>query len=120
MIYGDSVEALTLMANELVTNAAKHAFVGREQGQIVIGYCQNGIGWKFHVRDNGCGVLPDGDVKGPSFGWQLVDALALRLNAQVFRHADEGTRIEVVCDGGHPSPGSSRTGAVAESDSRLT
>ena len=29
VIYGDSVEALTLMANELVTNAAKHAFVGR-------------------------------------------------------------------------------------------
>ena len=112
MIYGDSAEALTLMANELVTNAAKHAFVGREKGQIVIGYCQNGIGWKFHVRDNGCGVLPDGDDKEPSFGWQLVDALALRLNAQVFRHADEGTRIEVVCDGGHSSAGSSGTGAV--------
>jgi len=36
-ILGDCVESLTLIANELVTNAAKYAFAGRDKGEIVLG-----------------------------------------------------------------------------------
>jgi two-component sensor histidine kinase len=37
-IPSDCVESLTLLANELVTNAAKYAFAGRDSGEIVLGY----------------------------------------------------------------------------------
>ena len=43
-IAGDHVEALTLIANELVTNAAKYGFAGREQGEITLGYREEGAG----------------------------------------------------------------------------
>lgn len=39
---GDSVESLTLIANELITNAAKHAFKGRPSGEITLGYREEG------------------------------------------------------------------------------
>jgi two-component sensor histidine kinase len=46
-ILGDCVESLTLIANELVTNAAKYAFAGRDKGEIVVGYRQDGAGWRL-------------------------------------------------------------------------
>jgi two-component sensor histidine kinase len=95
-IPGDAVEALTLIANELVTNAAKHAFEGRDSGEIELGFRQEGAGWRLWVYDNGHGLLPD-RAQGPSktFGQQLLIILASRLNAEVRSVTDGGTRVEV-------------------------
>ncbi len=49
-VGGDCLEALTLMTNELVTNAAKHAFKGRDEGEIEIFYRVEGAGWRLRVR----------------------------------------------------------------------
>jgi two-component sensor histidine kinase len=46
-IPGDAVESLTLIANELVTNAAKHAFAGSDNGAIELGFRQEGAGWRL-------------------------------------------------------------------------
>jgi len=95
-IPGDAVEALTLIANELVTNAAKHAFVGRERGEIELGFRQEGAGWRLWVYDNGHGVPPDRtETSGNSFGKHLLNALAGRLNAELRSVTDGGTRIEL-------------------------
>jgi two-component sensor histidine kinase len=97
-IAGDAVESLTLIANELVTNAAKYAFVGRESGEIVLGYRQEGAGWRLWVHDNGRG-LPPGDelTRGNSFGRQLLTTLASRVNAEIGVKSEDGTKVDVCC-----------------------
>jgi two-component sensor histidine kinase len=55
---GDCVESLTLIGN-LVTNAAKYAFAGRERGEIIVGFREEGAGWRLWVEDDGVGLPPD-------------------------------------------------------------
>jgi two-component system, sensor histidine kinase PdtaS len=95
-IPGDAVESLTLIANELVTNAAKHAFADRDGGEIEVGFRQEGAGWRLWVQDNGRGSPPEpAEGPGRSFGRQLLATLAARLNAEVRSVTDGGTRVEV-------------------------
>jgi two-component system, sensor histidine kinase PdtaS len=101
-IAGDCVEALTLITNELVTNAAKHAFVGRDAGAIEVGYRQEGAGWLLSVDDDGGGAHPRA---GRSFGSELVAALATRVNAEVSQVVDGGTRVEVYSGVARPQMG---------------
>jgi two-component sensor histidine kinase len=93
-IGSDCVEPLTLIANELVTNAAKHAFKGRTSGEIKMGYQQRGAGWRFYVHDNGSGIPTR---YSSSFGSQLVETLVGRMHAQLLYTNDSGTKVEVVC-----------------------
>jgi two-component sensor histidine kinase len=95
-ISGDNVESLTLIANELITNAAKHAFNGRQTGEITLGYREEGAGWRLWVYDNGS-AQPDGRaVVSPSFGTRLVATLAARLNAELNKTCGGGTRIDII------------------------
>ena len=97
-IPGDAVESLTLIANELVTNAAKYAFAGRDAGEIVLGYRQEGAGWRLWVHDNGRGLPPDQQgTEGRSFGRQLLATLASRVNAEIVYRSEGGTKVDVVC-----------------------
>jgi two-component sensor histidine kinase len=97
-IPGDCVESLTLIANELVTNAAKYAFAGRDSGEIVLGYRWEGAGWRLWVHDNGRGLPADHDSRsGKSFGRLLLTTLASRVNAEVAYTSDAGTRVDVIC-----------------------
>jgi two-component system, sensor histidine kinase PdtaS len=97
-IAGDSVESLTLIANELVTNSAKYAFAGRDTGEIVLGYRQEGAGWRLWVHDNGRGLPPNHDDPGSkSFGHQLLLTLAARVNAEIKYSSEGGARADVVC-----------------------
>jgi two-component sensor histidine kinase len=96
-ILGDCVESLTLIANELVTNAAKYAFVGRDAGEIVLGYRQEGAGWRLWVQDNGLGMPPESKGQERSFGKLLIATLVSRMNAEITYVIDRGTKVEVVC-----------------------
>jgi two-component sensor histidine kinase len=97
-IAGDSVESLTLIANELVTNSAKYAFTGRDAGEIILGYSQEGAGWRLWVEDDGHGLPPDyDDPNKKSFGHQLLLTLATRVNADLKYTSHRGTRVDVVC-----------------------
>jgi two-component sensor histidine kinase len=97
-IAGDCVESLTLIANELVTNAAKYAFEGRESGEIVLGYRQEGAGWRLWVQDDGNGLPTDHEVRGGnSFGRLLLATLTSRVNADITYRSEGGTRVDVVC-----------------------
>jgi two-component sensor histidine kinase len=95
-IAGDSLESLTLITNELVTNAAKYAFSGRATGTVEIGYREEGAAWRLWVSDDGAGLPPNyNGEESKSFGTQLVSILAGRLNAHTAIHTASGTRIEV-------------------------
>jgi two-component sensor histidine kinase len=93
---GDAVEALTLIANELVTNAAKYAFAGRGHGKIILGYAEEGAGWRLWVEDDGRG-MPAKSTQSKGFGGQLVETLASRINADIAysKSTAGGTRVEV-------------------------
>jgi two-component sensor histidine kinase len=95
---GDCVESLTLIANELVTNAAKYAFSGRERGEIILGYREEGAGWRLWVEDDGVGLPADHDERSQSsFGRMLIATLASRVNADVIYKRSTGTRVDVCC-----------------------
>jgi two-component sensor histidine kinase len=90
------LESLTLITNELVTNAAKYAFADRENGTVEIGYREEGAGWRLWVHDDGAGLPSDYDeTESKSFGTQLVSILATRLSAHTTVKSDGGTKIEV-------------------------
>lgn len=95
-IPGDSLESLTLITNELVTNAAKYAFSERASGSVEIGYREEGAGWRLWVQDDGTGLPHDyHEGESKSFGTQLVSILATRLSARTTVKSDGGTKIEV-------------------------
>lgn len=54
----DKAVALGLIVNELVTNAAKHAFEDEIAGTVQVAFEPNGDGWRLTVSDDGKG-LPD-------------------------------------------------------------
>ena len=96
-VFGDCVESLTLIANELVTNAAKYAFTNRDNGEVLLGYREEGVGWRLWVHDNGNGLGVAGENNtGASFGRQLITALVSRVKAEIIYRNEGGTRVDIV------------------------
>ena len=108
-VFGDTVSVsgsaaidLGLIVNELITNAYKHAFKGRQRGRIDVSFerenCkEDGVSWVLAVKDDGVG-LPD-DVKperSDSLGWRMIRAMTARLSGTIETGSNEGfyTRIE--------------------------
>ena len=85
-------EKLGLILVELVTNAAKHAFAGRNRGRVSIVLKRVQWGWACAVQDNGAGLRP-----GPGgAGRRLVDALARRIGASLTTYSDDaGVRVAI-------------------------
>lgn len=93
----DTAVPCGLIINELVTNAFKHAFVKRREGDIHIRFFKeknNSI--TLVVSDNGIG-LPQGlDIReASSLGLQLVDILVRQLDASISIEQRNGTRFEI-------------------------
>lgn len=87
-----------LVVNELMTNALKHAFVGREKGVISLSSLVDDEGCRVVVADDGVG-LPD-DAAWPRSGkLGAVIVQSLRQNAkatlEVHSVTGEGMRVEI-------------------------
>ncbi|HRZ90589.1 MAG TPA: sensor histidine kinase, partial [Spirochaetia bacterium] len=87
---------LGIIVNELVTNALKYAFEGREAGTVAIRLERIGPSATLEVRDDGKG-LPEGfrieDSRG--FGITLVRMLAEQLGGTFSMESAGGTRAEL-------------------------
>ncbi|MDX2167134.1 MAG: histidine kinase dimerization/phosphoacceptor domain -containing protein [Deltaproteobacteria bacterium] len=72
-----------LIVNELVTNALKHAFVGRAEGRIHLAVRRTGDGGvRLSLSDDGVGLPADLDPShSPGLGLQLVAMFAEQLDA---------------------------------------
>jgi len=80
----DTMMPLTLVVNELLTNAVKHAFQGRDTGHIRITVRNAGEGYELLFADDGNGLGQGSPFLGErSFGLELVRMLAHQLNGQV-------------------------------------
>jgi hypothetical protein len=68
------------------------------EGEIVVGYREEGAGWRLWVHDNGHGLPSDHESRsGASFGQQLVAALVSRVNAEITYTSHSGTKVDVFC-----------------------
>jgi two-component sensor histidine kinase len=86
-----------LILNELAGNALKHAFNGRNDGQVKVSLGPDSDGRvRLAVRDNGIGLASDFDWRqGRSLGLRLVQMLAGQLHAAVAVSRDGGTEFTI-------------------------
>jgi PAS domain S-box-containing protein len=81
-----------LIVNELVTNAMKHAFAGRQDGRVDVCLRRRGDQLELQVRDNGSGLPPHTDLtQATTLGLRIVRILVRSLRATVDVKNDHGT-----------------------------
>jgi len=87
-----------LIINELVTNSFKHAFAGRDKGEIAISlnYNQQQHEVVLQVMDDGKG-LPEDFMKGEtsSLGGTLIQQLTTQLDGRLHMENREGAFVEL-------------------------
>ena len=87
-------ERLGLVVAELVTNAAKHAFRGRESGNVKVELIDRGHCWVCIVSDNGAGPA----TAPPGMGSKILEQLVRSLNGTLIRKSEyHGTSVFVTC-----------------------
>jgi two-component sensor histidine kinase len=85
VISTDRAISSALIVNELVSNAAKHAYRGHSAGNVWVNVATTGVdSFLIAIRDEG-GGLPEGFQfgKGKGLGARMVRALAEQLNASL-------------------------------------
>jgi two-component sensor histidine kinase len=86
-----------LIVNELVSNALKHAFVGRPAGRLLVRLERAGeLRAALTVSDDGVG-LPESvnPLQGDGLGLHLATGLAQRMGGQLDLERDQGTTFRV-------------------------
>ncbi|UTB32456.1 MAG: ATP-binding protein [Methanobacterium sp. ERen5] len=87
---------LGLIANELITNSLKYAFVNGGDGVVNIEFKKEDHNYIFIIKDNGVG-LPEGfDYKNSdSLGLQLVNNLSEQIDAEIELDTTDGTEFKI-------------------------
>gem|GEM_PF-865443 len=105
----DTALPCSLVVNELVTNALKHAFPQGRGGQVRVIFRQADGVVHLAVADDGVGFPPDLNPRqSKSLGMQLVSSLAGQLSAKLNLTNLEGTCVELV----FPLTSSGQTGSA--------
>jgi len=91
----EKVASMGVIVTELVTNALKYAYAGRDQGEIRIHMHRDGALVRLIVEDDGVGWSGAGTPKGTGLGSRIVKAMAMGLNASVAYGEGPGTRVTV-------------------------
>jgi two-component sensor histidine kinase len=94
----DTLIAIGIMVNELVTNCFKYAFKSDAMHQINI---QLKIDEKenmvLKVVDNGHGFPPEFDMNHPtSFGFKMIKTLCKKLKGEIFCSNNHGAEVKIV------------------------
>jgi PAS domain S-box-containing protein len=86
-----------LIVNELVTNALKHAFTGRAEGEIRVEMHLTPMHrYQLVVEDNGTGLPPGFERFSQStLGMQLVNVLVNQLGGEMAVASNHGTRFTI-------------------------
>lgn len=97
VVPAQAAMALGLVVNELVTNAYKHAFAGREAGEVTVSLTrERGAATVLRIADNGLG-LPDAVYSGAKrgFGLELVYAELEQIEAGLEIERNGGTVFSI-------------------------
>lgn len=97
-IQRDHAVSIGLVVNELVTNAAKHAFGGRESGTIHVSWKRREGAWRLTVADDGVGLPAGGGARAKrsdgGLGSRLIEAFAKQAGGTLTTQSDaHGTRV---------------------------
>jgi PAS domain S-box-containing protein len=85
-----------LIINELVSNALRHAFSQKAEGEIRVQYRGSGGRGRLCVSDNGVGLPADFALeRGDSLGLNLVQMLVQQLDGKLSVERGGGTRFRV-------------------------
>lgn len=88
--------SLALAVSELVQNALKHAFTGRDKGQIIVTIQGSPTGNTVTVIDDGVGSLAERKTSSGGLGLQIVEALVKDDLKGSFELAFHGTGTRAV------------------------
>jgi two-component sensor histidine kinase len=90
----DRMIPLGLVANEVITNALKHAFTGREQGRLTVRFQRVGPDVELMIADDGVGSA--GSVgQDDSFGNMLIRTFTEQLEGELRINSEEGTEVRL-------------------------
>lgn len=89
----EKVASLGVIVTELVTNALKYAYIGRDPGQIRIIMRLEGNLVRLAVEDDGVGWTGTGKPKGTGLGSRIVKAMATSLGARLAYGEGPGTKV---------------------------
>jgi two-component sensor histidine kinase len=87
---------LSLIVNEIMTNAFKHAFVGKKTGCINVSFIKDNEDYKLTIQDNGNGLPKDFDpTKLHSIGFDLIQGLTMQLEGTFDWKSENGVTITI-------------------------
>lgn len=88
-----------LIINELLTNAYKYAFEGRDEGKINVSLQQKDENYILIVDDDGIGLPEDFEQKAAtSLGMTLIRELTSQINGEIeyLQRENGGTRVQII------------------------
>ncbi|MDD1707236.1 MAG: PAS domain S-box protein, partial [Methanoregulaceae archaeon] len=92
----DQAIPCALVVNEILSNAFKHAFKGKNYGALGVSATQADDHIRIIIRDDGVGIPKDVDVdRTTSLGLKLIRSLVLQLNGSVKITSNLGTEVVV-------------------------
>ncbi|WP_116105949.1 tetratricopeptide repeat protein [Lewinella sp. IMCC34191] len=89
----DRLIPLGLIANEVITNAMKHAFTRQATGRLIVAFCRRGGVYELRIADDGEGMRPDSLRGGESFGSLLIRTFAEQLDGELHISSTDGTEV---------------------------
>jgi two-component system, sensor histidine kinase PdtaS len=96
-LHTDTAIPLGMILNELISNALKYAFTGREEGDIRVTMKRTDNELLLQVKDNGKG-LPEGFSPDTvsSFGYEIIKAFAQKMKARINIDGSQGTDVRII------------------------
>jgi two-component sensor histidine kinase len=92
----DQAIPCALAVNEILSNAFKHAFKGKKQGNLRISATQADDHIRIIIHDDGVGIPEDLDVyQTTSLGFKLIRSLVTQLKGSVTIIRTHGTEVTV-------------------------
>ena len=90
-VSAEKATSISIIVNELVTNAIKHAFNGAHPGSVWV-HGKSGRPFELIIGDNGGGIVAKAKSNGGGLGSRLVESFARQLGAKhEVRSSGEGT-----------------------------
>ncbi|WP_181705030.1 sensor histidine kinase [Chthonobacter rhizosphaerae] len=114
MVSADTALSLGLIVNELVTNAAKHAFPERDRGSVTVDFEPVAGGLHLRIRDDGRG-LPAADGSPSGLGTTLVAGFVQKEGGRLALSSDGGACFDILIPNGRgPNGEGAGHGAAGE------
>ena len=96
VVNANTLQIVSIILNELLTNIMKYAFAGRSSGNIKIKFKVNNNDVFFSIQDNGIGIKDPERIKSEGgVGLILVNTLVSQLGGSIKFEKNQGTEVIV-------------------------